>query len=255
MSIVQPSSLPRELVILPQWVIWRYEIRDGKPTKVPHTTMGHRASPTNPDHWSTFDYAMKAAARPGFAEGIGFVFHEDDPYCGIDLDNIYPSDAAECASWAEGILERFVDTYSEISPRDKGVKFWCKAKAPRCGKWTVESGAIEIYDRARFFTVTGRSAGILTVADHQHDIELLVENLDQDRGAGSGRVSRTIEEAIPQGQRHPALVSLAGTMFRRGMCFEAIEAALLEVNRLQCGAHYAPEHIHQIIRSMWRWER
>ena len=39
-----------ELKALKQWVCWRYECRaDGKPTKVPVTIAGYRASSTDPN--------------------------------------------------------------------------------------------------------------------------------------------------------------------------------------------------------------
>src|SRR4051794_16226830 len=117
-------KLPPELTERKQWVIWRYEQRtDGaKPTKVPYTCMGYKASDTNPQHWSAFEYALKMSQRLGFADGIGFVFAADDLFCGIDLDNCYPSDAAECVPWAAEILNCFSDTYSEESPSETGVK-------------------------------------------------------------------------------------------------------------------------------------
>lgn len=249
------KSLPDELCALPQWVLWRYEQKPdkAKPDKVPYTCMGYKASVTNPDQWSSYGYALQMACRPGFAEGLGFVFSAADPYCGVDLDNCYPSDAAECAPWAKRLLERFGDCYSEASPSDAGVKIWCRARSPRCGKWTVEAGAVEVYDNSRFFTVTGRHAGILTIADHQQDIEALVTNLDEDRYVA--HQSHTIPDVIPQGQRHPTLVSLAGTMFRRGMTLEAIEAALLITDEKQCDPPHGPEHIHKIVASMARWQR
>jgi hypothetical protein len=214
--------------------------------------MGYRADVTNPEHWSTFEFALKAAARPGFADGVGFVFTGDDPFCGIDLDNCYPSDAAECAPWAEGILERLGDTYSEESPSAKGVKIWCCARSPRCGRWLVEYGAIEIYDRLRFFTVTGRSAGITSITDHQADVAALVANLDE--GRHESRL-QTIPDVIPQGQRHNTLVSLGGTMWGRGMVAEAVEAALLVTNQKQCDPPYSPDHIRKIVASMAHWRR
>jgi hypothetical protein len=151
-----------------------------------------------------------------------------------------------------GILDRFRDTYSEVSPSGSGVKIWCKAKAPRCGRWPIGQGAIEIYDHRRFFTVTGRSAGVFAVADHQADIEALVANLDQVRHKAQARV---IPSVIPRGQRHNTLVSLAGTMWRRGMCADAVEAALLETNQRQCDPPYPGQHINQIIHSMHTWSR
>jgi primase-polymerase (primpol)-like protein len=252
MSILR-ESIPIELTEREQWVLWRYQDRDGNLTKVPHTCMGYKADVTNPAHWSKFEDALKFASRPGFAAGVGFAFNADDPYCGIDLDNCYPNDAAACAPWAAGILEKFANTYQEVSPSGTGVKIWCRARAPRCGKWPIGDGAIEIYDRARFFTVTGRSSGTSAIVDHQSDIEALVARLDG--GRNHRAPARTIPEIIPQGRRHNTLVSLAGTMYRRGMTPEAIEAALEITNERQCDPPYAPEHVHKIIESMQRWGR
>ena len=115
-------DVPPELKAIQQWILWRYIQRPDKPKpdKVPHQCTGYQADVTNSDHWSSYEFAIKMARKPGFADGIGFVFTEGDPYCGIDLDNCYPSDAAECAPWAEGIIERFADTYMEASPSDTG---------------------------------------------------------------------------------------------------------------------------------------
>jgi hypothetical protein len=105
------------------------------------------------------------------------------------------------------------------------VKIQCRALAPRCGKWPFEADAIQIYDHGRYFTVTGRSAGVLTIAGHQRDVEPLIEDLDEDRSGAAGES----KARFWKGQPFEA-VSLAGTMHRRGMYPESIEAALQEVN-------------------------
>jgi primase-polymerase (primpol)-like protein len=249
-------KLPAELTERRQWVLWRFEQRDGgaKPTKVPYTCTGHKASSTNPQHWSSFDDALKIFRRPGFWDGIGFVFTADDPYCGIDLDNCWPSEAAECAAWAAEILERFSDTYLEESPSGHGVKIWCRARAPRCGKWPVRSGAIEVYDHARYFTVTGRSNGVARIADHEADIASLIAYLDKGQRVRPAAAVVPIRR-IPQGQRHKTLVSLAGTMFRRGMSPDAIEAGLAKTNEQHCEPPYEAAHIRQIVESMAGWQQ
>jgi primase-polymerase (primpol)-like protein len=253
MPIIQ-ANIPEELAALPQWLIWRYIQRPDKPKphKVPHTCQGYRASATNPDHWTTLEFALKAAGRPGFCDGIGFVFNADDPYTGIDLDTVWQGDADEGAPWAQGILKQFSNTYGEASPSDAGYKIWCKAKAPRCSRWPIGAGQIEIYDHSRFFTLTGRSNRGRVITDHQADVDALVSNLDQDRHQAQ---SRTVPSIIPKGQRHPALVSLAGTMWRRGMGPEAVEAALQAFNQCQCDPPYEPEHILQIVQSLSKWSR
>jgi primase-polymerase (primpol)-like protein len=252
MSLI-PNRVPLELQDLQRWVLWRYETRDGKSTKVPITAMGYAANVTNPNCWSEFgDLVELLRKRPGFADGIGFVFTPEDCFSGLDLDHVWLSDADLGASWAMGILKRFADTYQEASPSDTGIKIWCRARAPRCGRWPIGAGAIEVYDRGRFFTVTGRSNGIKVIRDHQADVEALVGHLDGDR---QHTQSQIVPDVIPQGQRHPTLVSLAGTMFRRGMAPEAIEAALLEVDRRQCDPPHGAAHIRKIVASMRGWAR
>jgi hypothetical protein len=259
MSIILAANISSQLRGRKQWVLWRYQTRKedptAKPTKVPIQATGYPASVTNPNHWSSFDHVYNVWRRQIVqCDGIGYVFNEDDPFTGVDLDALWQSDADEGAQWALRILERFGDTYSEVSPSDHGVKIWCRAKAPRCGRWPIGTGAIEIYDRVRFFTVTGRSAGVTDVTDHQVDIELLVSNLDAPE-EGRTRTYTPISDIIPQGQRHTTLVSLAGTMWKRGLTLEAIEAALQITDQKQCNPPHGPEHIRKIVASMTRWAR
>lgn len=59
---------------------------------------------------------------------------------------------------------------------------------------------------------------------------------------------------IPEGQRNSTLTSLAGTMQRRGMPLEAIQAALLEVNRLRCYPPLPENEVHGIARNVAKYE-
>ena len=61
------------------------------------------------------------------------------------------------------------------------------------------------------------------------------------------------ELPIPEGQRNATLTSLAGTMRRRGMQKEAIEAALLEVNRRQCQIPLTDNEVKAIAASVARY--
>jgi primase-polymerase (primpol)-like protein len=246
--------IPPELIALRQFVLWRYEDRGGpKPTKVPITAMGYNAKTNDPEHWSHCNYLEELLREhAGFAEGIGFVFSADDPFCGIDLDNVWLSDAAETPLWAEQICKRFGDTYLEKSPSGKGCKIWCRARLSSSGKqWPIEDGAIEIYDRGRFFVLTGRSNGVRVIADHQDDIDSLVAYMD---GSASAR-PRPIGERISYGTQHRMLVSLAGTMWRRGMSVDAINAALQVTNTRQCERPGPAKNIRKIAESMTRYPR
>jgi putative DNA primase/helicase len=61
-------------------------------------------------------------------------------------------------------------------------------------------------------------------------------------------------ETIPEGKRNATLSSLAGTMRRRGMTAEEIEAALLSVNAGRCRPPLAGDEVRTIAASIGRYE-
>ena len=164
-------TVPPELAALKQWVLWRNIPRVGstKATKIPYTTTGHLASTSDPSSWSSFTDACAGFEQGGYT-GIGFVFTASDPFCGIDLDDCI-DDTGKLKPWAEEIIGH-IPSYREISPSGKGVKIWIAASLPegkglkafvnREGVFVAPTdklnydGAIEIYDRGRYFTVTGQ---------------------------------------------------------------------------------------------------
>jgi primase-polymerase (primpol)-like protein len=259
LKFIITDVIPPELTELRQWLLWRYEYRFGRWTKIPYTPAGKRASSTNPADWTTLEAVSIARAHCPWWDGIGFVFSENDPYCGIDLDDIWASDADESAppAWAAEILEHFSDTYHEESPGLNGVKCWCRAQLPehRGREWKIGSGAIEIYDRARFFTVTGRCGAARGITDHQSDVDSLIQHLDSGAGTQVRSNVIAIDNKIRYGTQHHRLVSLAGSMWRRGLNVAAIEAALQVVNAQQCERPGPPENIHKIALSAARWDR
>jgi hypothetical protein len=68
------------------------------------------------------------------------------------------------------------------------------------------------------------------------------------------RLSPAIGETIPEGGRNNALTSLAGTMRRRGMGQEAIEAALLVENLRACDPPLPEAEVRAIAASVARYE-
>ena len=72
-------------------------------------------------------------------------------------------------------------------------------------------------------------------------------------GDGSQRAD-TPDQPIPEGKRNSHLTSLAGSMRRRGMSTEAIEAALLEENRRRCEPPLPENEVRKIAASMERYE-
>jgi len=251
-SLVPAFRVPDDLAELDQWLLWRRE----RETKVPYSAGGRRASSTDPATWCSYGEALEVWRRhPRRWAGIGFVFHESDPFVGLDLDDSL-DDRANPKPWARGVVERFADTYCEISPSGHGLKIWCRGNLPtNVGKVAVGDGGIEMYSRARFFTVTGNAfrGAPLQVEDHGSDVlELHAALTHAHRG---WKYQPETGGKIPHGRQHYTLVSIAGTLARRGVCPEAIEACLLVVNARQCERPGPPQNIRQIARSSSLWLR
>ncbi len=152
------SVIPTELRALKQWVNWRRELRDEKPTKVPYQPAHprRRANVSDPQTWGTYEQA----AQVSDVDGIGFVFTADDPFTGIDLDGCIDENG-EMHPAAARIVENLTG-YTEISPSGTGVHIVIAAKlrGDRCRTpSTAWGGVFEVYDRGRFFTMTGRGSG------------------------------------------------------------------------------------------------
>ncbi len=247
--------VPDSLVELDQFIVWQYEQRDGgKPTKVPYQVNGSRASSTDPKTWCSFDEALKTWQRddPTRWSGIGFVFSATDPFFGIDLDHCLDADG-RLKSWAQPIMERFSDSYAEISPSGSGIKIWAKGKLPGGGTaFPLGDGRVEIYGQARYFTVTGNhwAGQMLDVEEHQAALDWLLALSPH----GQKKVPFTLDEGkIPKGTQHDTLVSIAGTMRARGCEYPEIEAALLEINRSRLEEPAPVENIKRIAGSVCRY--
>ncbi|MER3407663.1 MAG: hypothetical protein C4292_02430, partial [Nitrososphaera sp.] len=74
---------PAPLLERRAWVLWRYEVRNGGPTKVPYRPNGKSASVSDPTTWVDWQTACEAFGTGRF-DGIGFVL--GDGLCGIDVD-------------------------------------------------------------------------------------------------------------------------------------------------------------------------
>jgi primase-polymerase (primpol)-like protein len=161
------DTILEELKARSQWVVWRLELREGepKPTKVPYCAVDRKASSTDPATWLSFEAAWALYERGGF-DGVGYVFSPDDSYCGIDLDpELLEGDR-------QTILKRF-NCYTELSPSGHGQHIIVKATLPGGGR---KKGPLEVYDRARYFTITGKrmSAYPPTIEERQEAVVWLL---------------------------------------------------------------------------------
>lgn len=181
---LQLENIPEELIKIAQWVCWKFKPVKGRYTKTPiNPKTGGLASTTSRKTWGTFEDALAGMARYGLP-GIGFVFSEDDPYCGIDLDDCVNTASGRIDVWAREIIDQ-IDSYTEISPSGTGIKIFTRASLPLEGR--RRTGNVEMYDYARFFTVTGHQ-----LADSRDEIANRIK-----------AVNHLYERLFPAGQDIP----------------------------------------------------
>jgi primase-polymerase (primpol)-like protein len=116
--------IPDDLAELPRWAVWRME----GSAKIPYRVCNDgRASSTNPLHWGDIDDARASLATGSFS-GLAFAFFKEDGLVGIDLDDSIDGNEIPKPAF-RGMVERFADTYIEISPSGHGLKMWVRGNS------------------------------------------------------------------------------------------------------------------------------
>lgn len=196
------NNIPQELKDKRQWVCYMMPVNPekGKPDKIPinpHTLWG--ASYTNPDTWGTFQDAVEQVGKTGHYKrkdetisspivGIGFVFNGDG-VVGADFDHCIVDGKMD--PWVGEWIRRF-NSYVEFSPSDTGVHILCYGKLPRK---SIKLDVAEIYDRGRFFTMTGKGPP-RPLCEAQQAIDDLGVEVDLMRGALTAWVSEAGDPAF-----------------------------------------------------------
>jgi KaiC/GvpD/RAD55 family RecA-like ATPase len=181
MSQIKTELIPLDLRARNQWVLWKIVTRGDKPTKVPFASDGGEAKSNDPATWSDFASAERRFQKGGF-DGIGYMFHADDPFCGIDLDGCRDPQTGKVADWAREIVLKF-NSYAEVSPSLTGVKLFVrganpfstgkKKELPEAERVSDKTPAIEVYDKLRYFAVTG-----MRLAGQEHEPQPRQEALE-----------------------------------------------------------------------------
>ena len=158
---INPEEISGELLLLNQWVDWKYvwkEGKDGNPgkwDKPPFNPLGLKASATASHTWSSFA-DVKAAYETGNYDGVGLVMRKrpDAPLqiVGFDFDKCRDPITGEIDEAVRSQLER-LNSYTEISPSGTGIRVFAKGDIPADGRRTR---GIEIYKHAHYLTLTGR---------------------------------------------------------------------------------------------------
>ena len=188
------DRIPLDLRANDQWLNWREEIRDGKPTKVPYNSRtGTHAAVNNPRTWSSFDAAVSMAPYYNGVTlgGIGRVFTRSDPFAGIDLDNKHPSPENQAR---HKLIVEAANSYTETSPHG-GAQVIVRADVSGGGRrWSQYD--IEAYSLDRWFTFTGNILVDRPIMFNQPLIDEIIKQLDAGRGNSS---SDTRNYTMPNG--------------------------------------------------------
>lgn len=118
--------------------------------KVPRQLDGQPASSTDAMTWASYIEAKAALPKIPRATGVGFVLAGDGIAC-IDLDKCI-DDHGTLNPEVDDLLRRIPPTWVEVSPSGRGLHIWGLGSV---GRGRIGAG-VEVYDRARYITVTGR---------------------------------------------------------------------------------------------------
>ena len=172
---VLAESIPKELTLHSQWVVWKAEEKPSIGyTKVPYQPNGKKAKTNDPRTWTDFKTAIETYKNHGF-DGIRFVLTAKQPLCGIDLDACRDPDTGQLKPWAEKIVQQ-LNSYTEVTPSAMGLRVLVKAILPPTGR---KRGPIEMYDQARYLTVTGHRLPLTptTIEYRQLEIQALHQRI------------------------------------------------------------------------------
>lgn len=164
-TAIRPASarIPQMMRDLPQWILWAYRWKSDEKrwTKVPLNPCSskHQAKTNDAKTWATWPQMVSvlkiAAERSDGVDGVGFVFREGGGIFGVDVDDCRDPDTGTLSDLAVDIIRRF-GTYAEVSPSGTGIKLFGLGTIPGDGKGRKDPArGIEVYDRGRFFAVTG----------------------------------------------------------------------------------------------------
>jgi len=100
---VVAKNIPDQLKTLPQWVTWKYELRDNKWTKPPYEVNGRvYAKSSDTSTWGKFEDALKTY-KNGRVDGIGIMLAVDTGIVGVDLDHYRDPQKGSFGAWGKSI--------------------------------------------------------------------------------------------------------------------------------------------------------
>lgn len=221
--------------------MWRYEERPGepKPAKIPYNPnvkykrkenwqpvknakgnidpeYSGAAMPNNVNTWGTYEASIKAM-ESGIFNGLGVMFLNN--LCGIDIDGCIENDTL--IGPAKDIINT-MDSYTEYSPSGTGIHILFYGKINNDKKFYKKNSklGIEIYDKGRFFTFTGRTLNDKKVEERTNLVEKvqLEYMLKEDKTKASGNQNKA---SSPLSLSDSEIIRKA-TMAKNGRMFQKL---------------------------------
>jgi putative DNA primase/helicase len=147
------DNIPADFKALDNWLLWKYELKDYRWTKVPYQQSNNKADSTKSITWCSFTQAVNANNTGNF-DGIGFAIGDSGLTCiDIDHENEWPKDSLN--QLLDGLNGKY---YKELSPSGNGHHLWLKAVKPKgmgCKSKDFHKSLVEVYNANRFITMTG----------------------------------------------------------------------------------------------------
>lgn len=143
-----------------KWCVWKREVRDGKPTKVPYDAITNRRAETNNlETFTTFEIAEETFKIDGDYNGIGMLV--SDGFAAVDIDHCVTD--GELSDLAKEIIAD-MNSYTEFSPSRTGLRiiFQGEDLAYDKTKYYLKNphNGVELYVCGmtnRFITMTGNT--------------------------------------------------------------------------------------------------
>jgi putative DNA primase/helicase len=174
-SIAGDWQVPKALVEIPRWLVWRAKPRsNGKADKIPVSPLtGHPCNATDPKCLTGFAQAHDYALSDSSIAGLGFSLCREIGVIGGDLDGCVDADGKLSELAVELISS--LGTYFEISPGGRGLRFFGYASLDKA--LVRPKVGLEIYCEKRFVTITGNNLEKTPFAleNIQESIDRLVE--------------------------------------------------------------------------------
>lgn len=213
-------------------------------------TEGHKSSKNPPTQEDAMDLLRSFALPPSL---ITFTGHGLQAFWLFKL----PIDATneEGRKIASNVVKSLQNTFAVLAAKkgwqvDKTSDLARLMRVPGTVNWKDPNkpvqGSILEYSPDRRYSVEE----ILAACPHKESRQAI----RQSRATNDRQATAAESAIIPVSRRNATLTSLAGTMRRRGMSYEAILAALLEVNDKQCEEPLDVAEVETIARSVTRYE-